>query len=540
MVADAVALVAGVHYPRDWDQFSLWFPDDAACLDYLEWLRWPDGFVCFKCGGVGGWRGSDQKWNCKGCKTRTSVRAGTIFDRSKVPLTTWFAAAWYVTNQKNGASALGVQRVTGVAYQTAWTMLHKLRAAMVRPGRDLLSGTIEVDESFIGGVKPGKRGRGAAGKAMVVIAIETNAPERGYGRVRMEAIDRAEAVVLLDFIRRNVEVGTTVLTDGLTSYSSLPAFGYPHEAINIKQSGRKAHELLPGVHRAASLVKRWLLGTHQGAVPEGASAELPQRVLLPVQPSQVRPARTVVLPATRTRRDHRTGHLRRHSQGLADAQREGTGQPKRDECARRTPGPTAPPDGAWTTVEGRKPVRDPLPRTSPRLFTDWVQALAQRAVGSRSHRRRRGMSVAVLELDEWRVPFAEPSRSCPLHAARHLFISRGDPSHSSEARAPLLLDHESMSVEGNERDTHKDQDKQAGHDWPPRSRFGAWGVGYVRMSGHRSGSLRHEGACRTGRSPARRCRSDLPQHVVATELIWIALLVNRAASRGQINPDVCS
>jgi transposase-like protein len=266
VVSDSAALVAGTHYPRDWDEFSLWFPDDAACLDYLEWLRWPDDFVCFKCGGVGGWRGADRKWNCKGCKTRTSVRAGTVFDRSKVPLTTWFAAAWYVTNQKNGASALGVQRVTGVAYQTAWTMLHKLRAAMVRPDRDLLSGTVEVDESFIGGVKPGKRGRGAAGKSMVVIAIETNAPDPGYGRVRMEVIDRAEAVVLLDFIRRDVEVGTTVLTDGLTSYSSLPAFGYPHGPINIRQSGRKAHELLPGVHRAASLVKRWLLGTHQGAV----------------------------------------------------------------------------------------------------------------------------------------------------------------------------------------------------------------------------------------------------------------------------------
>lgn len=259
---------AGVHYPSDWDEFNLWFPDDDVCRDYLEWLRWPEGFVCAKCGNEGGWRGSDGKWNCAGCKTRTSVRAGTVLERSKVPLTTWFAAAWYVTNQKHGASALGVKRVTGVSYQTAWTMLHKLRTAMVRPDREKLSGRVEVDETFIGGTKPGgKRGRGAPGKALVIIGLEVKPkPQKGYGRLRMEVIKAAEAVHLLDFIRRNIEPGSTVVTDGLQSYKSLPNIGYVHEAINVKKSGKKAHELLPGVHRAAALLKRVLLGTHQGAV----------------------------------------------------------------------------------------------------------------------------------------------------------------------------------------------------------------------------------------------------------------------------------
>ncbi|MGH9379377.1 MAG: IS1595 family transposase [Thermoanaerobaculia bacterium] len=266
-MAAAKSPKAGIHYPRDWDELSLWFPDDAACLDYLEWVRWPEGFVCRRCSAIGGWRGGDGKWNCSGCKTRTSATAGTIFDRSKVPLTTWFTAAWYVTNQKHGASALGVKRVTGVAYQTAWTMLHKLRAAMARPGREPLSGNVEVDETLIGGVKPGKRGRGAKGKALVAVAVETKKPKRGYGRIRMEVIPAAEAVHLLGFVKRNIAPGATVITDGWKAYArSLPAAGYRHEPINVSKSGKQAHELLPGVHRVSSLVKRWLLGTHQGAV----------------------------------------------------------------------------------------------------------------------------------------------------------------------------------------------------------------------------------------------------------------------------------
>jgi transposase-like protein len=257
--------VAGTDYPRDWDEFNLWFPDDDACRDYLDWLRWPDGFVCPKCGSDRGWKLPDGRWSCGGCKRRTSPTAGTIFDRTKTPLTTWFAAAWYVTNQKQGVSALGLKNVTGVSYQTAWSMLHKYRSAMVRPDRGRLSGDVEVDESYIGGVKPGKRGRGAHGKTLVGIAVELDSP-RGFGRARMQVLKNFEAVTVLQFVRDNVETGSVVITDGAKAYESLPAFGYTHKGFNVKQSGQKAHVLLPAVHRVASLVKRWLLGTHQGAV----------------------------------------------------------------------------------------------------------------------------------------------------------------------------------------------------------------------------------------------------------------------------------
>lgn len=257
--------MAGTDYPRDWDEFTLWFPDDDACRDYLDWLRWGEGFLCPKCGSDRGWKLTDARWSCGGCKRRISPTAGTIFDRTKTPLTTWFAAAWYLTNQKQGVSALGLKNVTGVSYQTAWSMLHKYRSAMVRPGRGKLRGVVEVDESYIGGVKPGKRGRGAHGKALVGVAVELDGP-RGLGRARLQVLKNFEAVNVLQFVRDNVEEGATVVTDGAKAYESLEAFGYTHRGINVKQSGQKAHELLPGVHRVASLVKRWLLGTHQGAV----------------------------------------------------------------------------------------------------------------------------------------------------------------------------------------------------------------------------------------------------------------------------------
>jgi transposase-like protein len=257
--------VAGTDYPRDWDEFALWFPDDDACRDYLDWLRWRDGFVCPKCGAGRGWKLDDGRWSCAGCKRRISATAGTIFDRTRTPLTTWFAAAWYVTNQKHGVSALGLKNVTGVSYQTAWTMLHKYRTAMVRPGRDRLTERVEVDESYIGGVKPGKRGRGAHGKTLVGIAVELEDP-KGFGRARMQVLKNFEAVSVLGFVRDHVEPGATVVTDGAAAYRSLPTFGYSHVGHNVKRSSGQAHELLPAVHRVASLAKRWLLGTHQGAV----------------------------------------------------------------------------------------------------------------------------------------------------------------------------------------------------------------------------------------------------------------------------------
>lgn len=256
---------AGKDYPKDYANFLAWFADDAACLDYVDWLRWPNGFSCPECSGTEGWRMKDGRWWCKACRRRVSATAGTIFHRTKTPLTVWFAAAWHMTAPKNGVSAKTLHRLLGFGSdETAWAMLHRFRCAIGFAEHSKLSGTVEVDETMIGGARPGKRGRGAAGKVLVVIAVEQAQP-KGFGRCRIQVISNAEASTLRTFLLSNIEPGSTVLTDGLTSYPPAAGDDYAHEGISIKGSGMDAHEVLPGVHRVASLVKRWLLGTHQGS-----------------------------------------------------------------------------------------------------------------------------------------------------------------------------------------------------------------------------------------------------------------------------------
>jgi hypothetical protein len=143
---------AGQHYPRSFGEFQAWFRTDADCLDYLEWLRWPAGFVCSACREGGGWRLADGRFKCAACGARTSVTAGTIFDRTRTPLTVWFATCWFFATGKDGIAALSLKRTLEVgSYQTVWAMLHRLRSVLVRPGRERLAGTVEVDETFIGG-----------------------------------------------------------------------------------------------------------------------------------------------------------------------------------------------------------------------------------------------------------------------------------------------------------------------------------------------------------------------------------------------------
>ncbi|MGH9053219.1 MAG: IS1595 family transposase [Acidimicrobiia bacterium] len=258
--------VGGVDYPRNWHEFEAWFRDEGACRAYLEMLRWPDGFICPSCGGQKGWRRSRGLFQCAACAHEASVTAGTIFAGTRTPLRTWFAAAWYATNQKHGVSALGLKRVLGFgSYQTAWAMLHKLRRAMVRPGRDRLSGDVEADETYVGGHEPGAGGRHAGKKAIVAIAVEVP-EERAIGRVRMARIPDVSGPAITGFIEEAVEPGSVVMTDGWRSYRGLPKRGYVHKPTSISASGDPAHVVMPGVHRVASLLKRWLLGTHQGAV----------------------------------------------------------------------------------------------------------------------------------------------------------------------------------------------------------------------------------------------------------------------------------
>jgi len=160
---------AGHDYPRSTGEFQSWFATDADCLDYLEWLRWPDGFVCPRCDHAGGWAVGDGRYKCAGCGARTSVTAGTLFDRRRTPLTVWFTACWMFASQKDGVSALSLQRTLEIgSYATAWAMLHRLRSVLVRPGRDRLTGRVEVDETFIGGEEPGLSGGRAKGKKSLV------------------------------------------------------------------------------------------------------------------------------------------------------------------------------------------------------------------------------------------------------------------------------------------------------------------------------------------------------------------------------------
>ena len=260
---------ASVSYPRSAGEFQAWFGTDADCLDYLEWLRWPDGFACPACG-RGGWRLGDGRFECGGCGRRTSVTAGTIFDRTRTPLTVWFTACWMFATQKDGVSAQSLQRALDIgSYQTAWALLHRLRSVLVRPGRDLLAGTVEVDETFTGGEEPGLRGGRARGKkSLVGIAVEVREP-KGIGRCRMAVLADASADALEPFVTGSVRPGARVITDGWTGYGCLGGLGYIHERRSQRAArthGQDPGGLLPAVHRVASLAKRWLMGTHQGSV----------------------------------------------------------------------------------------------------------------------------------------------------------------------------------------------------------------------------------------------------------------------------------
>lgn len=250
-------------YPKDLEELEQDFSSEEACRDYLVSLRWPKGFVCPACGHAESWLLAGGLFKCKNCSRKTSVISGTIFEGTRKPLVTWFRAIWWVTSQKNGASALGLMRVLGLgSYKTAWTWLHKLRRAMVRPGRDKLEGIVQVDETFVGGAKSGKRGRGAAGKSLVLIVAQENG--KAVGRIRLVKITDASSDSLNAALLETVAPGTRVKTDGWNGYNGLRDLGYAHEVV--RDSEDVGANLLPLCHRVASLLKRWLGGTHQGAV----------------------------------------------------------------------------------------------------------------------------------------------------------------------------------------------------------------------------------------------------------------------------------
>jgi len=261
-----IPLKSGLDYPNTYRGFVEMFPDDVTCAAYLVKLRWPEGFVCPACKTKADpWQASRGRLTCQFCRHQASATAGTIFDKTRTPLTTWFEAAWHVSTAKNGLSAKTLERTLGTKYRVAWTMLQRFRVAMVDAERKQLSGNIEVDEAFIGGVKQsGKRGRGAI-KNIVVIAIEIMEPT-GFGRVRMRHIPDASGDSLVPFVCDVTVPGTVVHTDGWNGYNGLAVNGFIRKITVQSSSGDPAHVSMPGVHRVSSLLKRWVLGTHQGSV----------------------------------------------------------------------------------------------------------------------------------------------------------------------------------------------------------------------------------------------------------------------------------
>lgn len=271
--------VAGQDYPGTWSQFLDWFGDEDACQRYLEDIRWRNGFVCPRCDLADTpYRATRGRFTCRHCRYQCSVTAGTVLDKTRTPLSSWFAAAWYITNQKHGVSALGLQRLLGLgSYQTAWTMLHRLRRAMVRPQRERLSGNVELDETYIGGParaptkrsgRPGARVRAIPkrdlAKAVVAVAVEVHEP-KGFGRIRLRRIADASQDSVLPFVLDAIDPGALVQTDGSFAYRQLTEHGYRHQRTVVSTSPQPAHVSMPGVHRISSLLKRWLMGTHQGS-----------------------------------------------------------------------------------------------------------------------------------------------------------------------------------------------------------------------------------------------------------------------------------
>lgn len=250
-----------MNYPRNQMEFENTFRTEQDCIDYLISIRWPNGFICPVCASVRYWRKTKGRFECIDCHKETSVTNGTIFHKSTKPLLIWFHAIWWIVAQKNGVSAKGLQKILGLgSYKTSWTWLHKFRRLMVFNDRSKLKGTIEVDEVLLGGKKSGKRGRGAEGKSLIAVAVEVQG--RKTGRARLAKITNASSESLNKFIEDNIDKPSIIITDEWPSYNELESKGYTHvtQKATIKDNDE---EVLPNVHRIASLLKRWLLGTHQ-------------------------------------------------------------------------------------------------------------------------------------------------------------------------------------------------------------------------------------------------------------------------------------
>ncbi len=252
-------------FPKTALEFEAHFYSEEACHAYLMRQRWPEGFRCPACSGTKAWHLARRRLlQCKECSRQVSLTAGTVFHGSRKPLRLWFKAIVLMTGQSTGISARNLRRQLGLgSYQTAWTWLHKLRRATVRPEREALAGPVEVDEGYVGGKEEGVSGRHVETKSVVAVAVEVK--DKSAGRLRLAKVRDAGGDTLNAFVAQNVVKDSLVKTDGWPGYSGLWEIGYRHRRRVIGDRTR-ASRLFPHVHRAMSLLKRWLLGTHQGAV----------------------------------------------------------------------------------------------------------------------------------------------------------------------------------------------------------------------------------------------------------------------------------
>jgi len=265
------------------------FASRKACLEYLVQSRWPEGFVCPHCKHAGGWLKEDRfVYRCGQCKRDTSPTAGTAMHRSKIPIQDWFWAAYMVATHTPGLSAKQLQRYLGTSsYETAWYLLQRFRRAMVNDNRTTLSGTVEADETLIGGPAKGKKGRGVAkgeNKSLVLGMVEVlsykdsgGKTKKRAGRVRLEVAETADEQTIWAFLDKNLRPGSKVQTDGWRGYSETALLDYQHK-VKVQDSPQSASRMAPHIHRVFSNLKTWLLGTHHGVEPKYLQAYLDEFV----------------------------------------------------------------------------------------------------------------------------------------------------------------------------------------------------------------------------------------------------------------------
>ena len=262
-------------YPKTFEDFLEWFSTEEQCIAYLESIKWPNGFTCPQCESRDAWKTERGLWLCRNCRHQTSVTVGTVFEGTRKSLRVWFHVMWLMMAHKTGLSAKGLCDVYGFgSYQTAWGWLHKLRSVMIREGRERLEGRIEIDEAYIGGKVEGPRGCGAEGKTLVIVGVE-GVDSESLGRVRFRCIPGITRKSAEAFVVDYVKPGSVIITDGWRAYNHVDKLGYGHEPHVQRTGGKEALDRLNHVHLVISLLKRWLEGTHHGAVkPEHLQAYL--------------------------------------------------------------------------------------------------------------------------------------------------------------------------------------------------------------------------------------------------------------------------